>query len=245
MNTRQRKQRQFEQRETLILDQARELANREGVAALQMSRLAEASEYATGTVYQHFSSKEDLIVALTTRGIREYLRMHDRILQWEATPRDRMVAMIVAAAQYIRRNPAHIQLLQSTFTGAVWNHASENRRDDFVDSWRGVISAFDTIIDQAAARGDLQPGRVSATHIAFGPCTISIGTYTLSGAEGLLGKLEVRNPVRMMYSQIQIYLNGLEWQPLFPIDDEKALDALVRRIEQEVFGSGSDPASVA
>lgn len=40
---------------------------RDGLLALQMARIAEECDYAIGTLYQHFASKEDLLVALATR----------------------------------------------------------------------------------------------------------------------------------------------------------------------------------
>ncbi|MEO1235180.1 MAG: helix-turn-helix domain-containing protein, partial [Planctomycetota bacterium] len=64
MQTLTRKQREIADRERLILDHARRMLLDGGVASLSMDRLAEAIEYSKGTVYQHFSSKEDVVAAL-------------------------------------------------------------------------------------------------------------------------------------------------------------------------------------
>ena len=67
MATVDRKQRELARREDQFQDQAQELIQRDGLLSLQMSKLAEECEYATGTLYKHFASKEDLLVALSTR----------------------------------------------------------------------------------------------------------------------------------------------------------------------------------
>ncbi len=62
-----RKQREIRQREAYLLDVARKMLMEHGFSGLSMDRLAEATEYSKGTVYQHFSTKEDLVAALAVR----------------------------------------------------------------------------------------------------------------------------------------------------------------------------------
>ena len=62
VGTKERKLRQLEARELLVLDAARSLICENGLLKLQMSRIAEKCEYAVGTLYQHFAGKEDLLV---------------------------------------------------------------------------------------------------------------------------------------------------------------------------------------
>ncbi len=59
-----RKERQLREREELILDRAREMLAEKGYLGLKLDELAEAVEYSKGTLYQHFSSKEDMILAI-------------------------------------------------------------------------------------------------------------------------------------------------------------------------------------
>ena len=64
METLSRKQREIQEREALILEVAREMLLERGYLGVTMDRIAQAIEYSKGTVYQHFSSKEDVLVAL-------------------------------------------------------------------------------------------------------------------------------------------------------------------------------------
>ena len=64
MGTLTRKQREIREREQLLLRVARKMLIEQGYSGLSMDQLAEATEYSKGTVYQHFSTKEDLVTAL-------------------------------------------------------------------------------------------------------------------------------------------------------------------------------------
>ena len=59
-----RKQREFLQREQLILDTAQNMLHQNGYVQLTMERIAEAVEYSKGTIYNHFASKEDIFQAV-------------------------------------------------------------------------------------------------------------------------------------------------------------------------------------
>jgi len=48
-----------------LLDSAREIATREGTEAINIRRLASQAGIASGTVYNYFQSKEDVLLALT------------------------------------------------------------------------------------------------------------------------------------------------------------------------------------
>ncbi len=49
----------------LLLSCARDIANEQGIVAISMRRLAKRAGVATGTVYNYFSDKNDVLLALT------------------------------------------------------------------------------------------------------------------------------------------------------------------------------------
>src|SRR3546814_1451278 len=87
MGTRERRQREVAEREQRFLDAARELIQQDGLLNLQMSRIAEKCDYAVGTLYQHFVSKEDLLVALASEEAQERVDMFVRVHRWAASTR--------------------------------------------------------------------------------------------------------------------------------------------------------------
>jgi AcrR family transcriptional regulator len=73
-----RKQREIWQREQMFLDVARGTLIESVFAGLSLDRLAEAPEDSRGTVYQHFSTKEDLVTALAVQSNEQRLALFDR-----------------------------------------------------------------------------------------------------------------------------------------------------------------------
>jgi AcrR family transcriptional regulator len=67
MSTADRKAREFRQREQALLDAAVALFDRDHWQSVTIDDIAERAEYAKGTVYRHFPSKDDLFAWLAAR----------------------------------------------------------------------------------------------------------------------------------------------------------------------------------
>ena len=138
MGTKERRLREVAEREQLFIDRARDLVCHEGLLQLQMARLAEACDYATGTLYQHFASKEDLVVALLTDRVGERIELFRRAAQWPGRPRDRMFAIAVAETIFVERNPEYFRIEQLALTEVVWSAASLERRTAYLKQTRPI-----------------------------------------------------------------------------------------------------------
>jgi AcrR family transcriptional regulator len=73
MGVRERRQRERDELRQAILDTAREIATAEGWSAVTIRRVAEKIEYSPPVIYEHFSSKEQIVVELMRLGFRELL----------------------------------------------------------------------------------------------------------------------------------------------------------------------------
>ena len=73
MGVRERRQREREELRRAILDAAREIASGEGWSAVTIRRVAEKIEYSPPVIYEHFSSKEEIVIALLREGFRRML----------------------------------------------------------------------------------------------------------------------------------------------------------------------------
>ena len=235
MGTQERRQREFAARELLFLDTARRLIREEGLLTLQMARLARACDYATGTLYQHFASKEDLLVALATQRLKEHCALFCKVTAWPAGTRERMFALTVADEYFSRRHPTYTRLMQYVFTEVVWETASEQRRVALSDELKPVVAAISGVVEQAVAAGEVQPGVLSTHELMLGPWAVCHGMQSLLQSRGLLNQLSIDAPRRSIYVHSQVLLNGLGWHPLFDVSDQAALNALVTRIEKELL----------
>lgn len=240
MGTRERRQRQFEAREQLIIEAARESIRESGLLNLQMSRLARKCEYSVGTLYQHFASKEDLLLAITTDTAREHAAMLQRVADWQASPRDRMFAIAVADMIFVQRNPDYFRIAQYSQCEVVWEAASPERRQAMIDCIEPVGRVVTAIVDDAVASGDLQLQGITPYQLGIGCWALSDGTHNLVHTRGVLLESDTRASYRLMCRHVQTLLNGFGWQPLARLDDAPALDALIERIRADVFGDLCD-----
>lgn len=231
MGTQERKQRELEARERLFIETAEELIRTEGLLGLQMSRLAQSCDYATGTLYQHFHSKEDLLLAVAARTLGRRAAAFETIARLPLASRERMLAVLLADIDFSQRHPDHYQLMQYVTTEVVWQSASPHQRQLMVDAGAPISHAVAGIVDDAIAAGDLPavPG-LRSVEFALGPWCLNTGMHTLVHARGLLEAYAVRDAYSLLLYHGHALLNGLGWQPLLDIDDTSAVEDQSRRI---------------
>ena len=235
MAVRQRRLREVAKRERLFLDTARALIRRDGLLKLQMARLAQRCDYAVGTLYQHFASKEDLLVALATDNVQHRVDLFRRVAAWDAPTRDRMLGIAVADVMFVRRYPEHFRLAQLAFTDVVWSAASPARRRQALAASRPLGETVIGLIEEARKRGDLKLHGLRPSELSFGPWALTIGVHDIVHIEGVLEQHDVRDPYRLMLRHFQHLLNGLEWKPHCDPADRAALDRKIQRLCHEVF----------
>ena len=235
MGTRERKQREFEARETLFMETARRLIREEGLLTLHMARLARECDYATGTLYQHFSSKEDLLVALATRRIGEHSDEFCRAAAWKASTRERMFALVVVDHDFGQRHPGYMRLLQYVFTEVVWASASDQRRVALQKALEQPAGAVRGIVEQALADGDLKAHGFNAQALMLGPWGLCAGIQSMQQTRGMLDHLGIEAADDLLHFHSQALLNGLGWLPLIDLEDRATLTAWVDRVRREAL----------
>jgi AcrR family transcriptional regulator len=239
MGTKERRQREIAERERLFLSTTRELICQEGLLQVQMARIADACDYATGTLYQHFASKEDLLVALLTDRSGERIDLFRRAAAWKATPRDRIFAFAAAEILFVKRNPEYFRLAQLAQTEVVWSTASKQRRDAYLQAIAPVCELAVGVVNDAIANGDLQLQGTRPEEVALGLWSLVSGTHGLVHTEGLLDFFQVQDPYRSMGRHIHRLLNGFNWQPLVDVNDDKSCERYGRELMIEVFGEST------
>src|SRR5688572_11625128 len=98
--TQNRKERERAVREELILDHARQMLVRDGFQNFNLDKLAESIEYSKGTIYLHFESKEDLVLAVVTRTLKERADLFERASKFRGSTRERGRAIGFACCQF-------------------------------------------------------------------------------------------------------------------------------------------------
>jgi AcrR family transcriptional regulator len=111
MGTKERRDRQRQELRQSILAASRGIAAREGWQAVSIRRVAEQIEYSPPTIYEHFDSKEALLVELMREGFRlllERVRAGDSAT---AAPEARIMGVALAYWEFAWDYPELYQVM--------------------------------------------------------------------------------------------------------------------------------------
>jgi AcrR family transcriptional regulator len=116
MSIRERREREREDRERLIIDAARELAEAEGWDAVTTRRLAEQIEYSQPVLYSHFKGKDAIMAAVAVDGFAELATALRAARTSAVDPQASLTAVANAYALFAETRPV---LYETMFTNAV------------------------------------------------------------------------------------------------------------------------------
>jgi TetR/AcrR family transcriptional regulator len=111
MGVTERKEKEKQQRIELILKAAEKVFIIKGMEHATMSDVAELAELGKGTLYLYFTSKDDILFALTGKAIEE---LHKEFVKASAKPKtaiDKLRALGMAYMDYCGKNPLKYQLI--------------------------------------------------------------------------------------------------------------------------------------
>lgn len=141
------RERQRQLREDAILDAAYDLLIEQGYAAMNMDDLAARAGVSKATLYQHFPSKDELVVSVILRLMR---RGEERIGQIDPTlPPIQRLEQILQQGLERRINlwAAGVALLPPCVT----------RHPDYQEQHQRMIGHLHALIDAAKEAGDIDP----------------------------------------------------------------------------------------
>ncbi len=228
-----RKQREIEGREERILEVAGQMIVDDGYHGLSMDRIAEAMQYSKGTIYQHFSCKEDILMALMNQSMQRRVELFRRAAAFRATTRERMSAIGAAAELLFQLYPDQVHIENTIRINSVRDKTSEKRRLCMETCEASCSEVVRGVIRDAVAAGDLYlPAESGVEHLAFGLWSITFGGHSIAATSPSLANLGIHNPILAIRGNCNLLLDGAGWRPL---STELDVDVLLERIKQEVF----------
>ena len=232
-----RKQREIREREELILDVAVKMLIERGFNYLTMDRIADAIEYSKGTVYQHFSCKEDLLATFAVRNSERRSELFARALEFKGNTRERMTAIGVAFDVLMTLYPERSKAETLYHASHVREKASERSKAELKAADQRCDDLVGGLIREAVEVGDLplgEEGALPALHL--GLWGLSWGSYqiveTLEPAE--LSERGFEDPVAALHMNQERLMDGFGWTPL---RCEHDYDAVRRRVREQIFSA--------
>lgn len=197
------------------MDTARNVIRAEGLSSLTMEKIAELTEYAKGTVYKHFSCKEDILCGLCLDGLGHLLKQFERASQYPGSSRERIISLGVAYKMFTLQYPEEFDLLISTRTNNIREKASPERMQQMDRLDTLIMDQIRNLIAQAIGQGDLSlTGSMRTDDICLGLWGMSFGLLILDQAKPLIKSLQASDTDQLMLSQIGCLMDGYGWHPL-------------------------------
>ncbi len=115
-----RKTRELEWRRQDLLVAAERLFSEKGFFKTSMVEIAEAAEFAIGTVYHFFKSKEEIYISLIEAKMEELAALMDKRIAAAASAREKLEAVIRTKLEYFERNRNFFRIYVSEWSGFEW-----------------------------------------------------------------------------------------------------------------------------
>ena len=210
-----RKQREIEAREKLILEIASGMLLERGYLGMTMDLVADATEYSKGTIYNHFSSKEELLAGLVAHTGLMRQEMFRRAAAFNGRPRERMTAIGAAIDLFVALHPEHFRAEQIVLADSIRHKVSPERQDAFLAAEKGCMEIVGGIVVDAIEAGDLTlPEGMAPAALIFGLWTMSYGGHSIIEGKPTLAEVGIADPHGALRRNQQAVMDGFGWAPL-------------------------------
>ena len=226
-------QKQLE-RENEILNSALSLIERNGIAMLTMDKLVCEVPYSKGTVYNHFSGKEDLILGLCNRSMSILAELFGRVATFDGILREKALAIQFAYMLYARLYPAQFMLVITAKSTSVTDKSCPWRYEEHIQLEGKLMSSAIDILQRAIESGDMDPPIGNTLEqISFAWWSLGFGTNALLMQSGDLCAAGTELVVeREMFNSMNIFMDGLKFRPL---TEERDWSPALKKLKQETF----------
>ena len=228
-----RKEREKREREARILQLAQDMLGESGYLGLSMDRIAAEMEYSKGTIYQHFPNKEEIILALANQALETRVSMFEKAAAWKGTTRERMAAIGMAAAHFVRLYPHHFAVEQLVRSGSIWEKTTPNRRSFLLHCEASCMRVLGGVVRDAVTAGDLNlRAGITPVDVVFGLWSMNFGAYIIITSTDTLGFQGIPDPERTLWLNLSTLLDGYQWRALSTDVD---YEAIAQEIAQQLF----------
>lgn len=136
-----RKQRELEARRHDLLSAAERLFSKHGFFKTSMAEIAGSAQFAMGTVYRFFKSKEEIYISLVEAKIEELMGLLDSHLAAAQSAREKIQAVVDVKLAFADKNRDFFRIYVSEWSGFEWTVKSA-----FGDRiWKRYVAQIDMV----------------------------------------------------------------------------------------------------
>jgi TetR/AcrR family fatty acid metabolism transcriptional regulator len=146
------KERQRQERKALILNAAEEVLMEKGYYETSIDEIAARVGIAKGTVYLHFPSKEDLVIAIFEREMQQLLQYVDSTMDSTLTASGKIEAIFDLMHSGIISK--RMQLLFSVSNGAGLRHLLVEKKGCLREIWDQLSARLSSLFEEGKSAGE-------------------------------------------------------------------------------------------
>lgn len=228
-----RKQAEIRSRERRILQLARPMIARDGLAGLSMEAVAKQMAYAKGTIYNHFSCKEEILLALAIQANEKRLELFTVAAEQQSASRDKISAIGVACEEFRLRFADLFEIDCMVRHATVWEKASEQRRDTLAVCEQRCMTLLSEIGHQAITAGELKlSAGTRIEEVVFGLWSLTYGGMVIDVSSPGLDRIGIQDCLVAIRKNCHALMDGFGWQPLYDAQLDRQFVAGVRALLQ-------------
>ncbi|WP_422450472.1 MULTISPECIES: TetR/AcrR family transcriptional regulator [unclassified Endozoicomonas] len=208
------------QREITIIQSTLTILKEKGFMDLKMSEVAKQAQFSMGTVYSHFSSKEDLLLGCAITISSTMATVFHKVLNSPVPAMERLLTLNIAIWLSYARQPHHYFLRQLAMTPDIWQRASTGRAqalDDIYHKMSQMVKAqiIELMADNPAITD--QNRESALADILMGIWSLGEGLFQISMSGFGLKQPSVQKDkgFSLLTSNLAKYLQGWGWRAPF------------------------------
>ncbi|NQY89759.1 MAG: TetR/AcrR family transcriptional regulator [Colwellia sp.] len=204
------------EREQKIITVAITLIQRFGIENLTMDKVVMQVPFSKGTVYKHFTGKEDLLLAISNHAIDVLSDLFYRVYKFKGCARERMLLLNFSYLIYAILYPELFQTVICAKSQSVIGKSSERRLNEHDQLEVKLLTALHGIVEDGLAENSLTlPEHMNIQQLCFANWSMAYGAITLlSGeVEECSGRTDLIVE-RELFNHSNLLFDGMGWQPL-------------------------------
>jgi TetR/AcrR family transcriptional regulator, fatty acid metabolism regulator protein len=191
------KEKQRQEREALILQAAEEVLMEKGYYETSIDEIAARVGIAKGTVYLHFPSKEDLVIAIFERDMQQLLQYIDTTMSSDLTSRGKMEAIFDLMHGGIISK--RMQLLYSLTNSAGLRHLLVEKKGCLREIWDQLSARLNSLLEEGKATGEFDSTLPAIVMLSAFYSLLSPKSYERLTEDGQMSAEEVEKNLKRIY----------------------------------------------
>ena len=191
------KEKQRKEREALILQAAEEVLMEKGYHETSIDEIAARVGIAKGTVYLHFPSKEDLVIAIFERDMQQLLQFIDSTMDSTLTAREKIEAIFDLMHGGIISK--RMQLLFSISNSAGLRHLLVEKKGCLREIWDQLSRRLNSLFEEGKAEGDFDSTLPTMVMLSAFYSLLSPKSYDRLMTEGQMSGEEVAKNLKRIF----------------------------------------------